>query len=407
MKPAVVLYAIGGVVFCLTSVNCMGQRPAQQGSPASPLDVCSFITSRMTAAVPQIPTLCSGEVVDPIDPHYYDIHIYTPTDALESKSRRAWSSALFQTLEQVTTAESLHGACGTNPICDVTFADTEMGEHALKFETFISQDILKSLKNEMEAIGASEFSEQWYLAWWGTFLDLKNADHARSADNAKSLGTSACARYTEAVKARFEAFHKPVPACSVMLGTDKHIFIVLDFSELAQAIVANNAGDLPGTLGKYLDDTAYDGEVILRSPWTYGDKGTFRVYREYPLRWIEFAYEEVRSGTRSEADAEMLLISNYEGDGQTNADTLQDKDTSEVKIRCPVVVRTAPDGSGGMFLYTTDGSEWRIPVTDFANCGVGVGTKLDVAIIPGQKPSFVSRKDGKPCRMLAQFVKGW
>jgi len=351
-----------------------------------------------------IPTLCSGEVVDP---RFYDIHVFTPTDALESKNRRAWSSALFQTLEQATTAESLHGACGTSPTCDVTIADTEMGEHALTFESLINQRSLASVKNLMEATGASEFSEYWYLAWWGQFLGMKKANHPQSADNAKTLGTSACERYTEAVKAEFAALQKPVPVCSVMLGTDKHLFIVLDFSELVQALLATNAGDLPGTIGKYLDSTAYDGEVILRSPWTYSDKGTFRVYKEYPLQWVEFAYEEVRSGTRGEVDAEMLLLRDYEGEGQMDADTLQDKGDSDFKLRFPVVVRTAPDGTDGLFLFTTDGAEWRIPFTDYVNCGVNVGAELDVAIIPGQKPSINLRKDGEPCKVAAQFVKGW
>ena len=64
--------------------------------------VCKFISEHMQSKLPQSPTLCSATQETPGD---YEINVFSPKDVLESDMRRAWSSALFQTLEALVDGE--------------------------------------------------------------------------------------------------------------------------------------------------------------------------------------------------------------------------------------------------------------------------------------------------------------
>src|SRR5271155_4273244 len=64
-------------------------------------DVCAFMSKEMAAAVPQVPTLCSPTGNDRYAGIRYEFSVFSPTDVLEGKMRRAWSSALFLTLQKL------------------------------------------------------------------------------------------------------------------------------------------------------------------------------------------------------------------------------------------------------------------------------------------------------------------
>jgi len=70
----------------------IGQKTQKESAPptAGPEEVCAFIADQMRQAVPQTPTLCSGKQGRARG--YYHLNIFTPTNALQDKMRRAWSS---------------------------------------------------------------------------------------------------------------------------------------------------------------------------------------------------------------------------------------------------------------------------------------------------------------------------
>src|SRR5271165_1695121 len=70
--------------------------------------VCSFITSKMMSAVPTVPTVCA---VKDNYPFQYVLRIFSPTEVLEGKMRRAWSTALFLTAHALFFGGALNGAC--------------------------------------------------------------------------------------------------------------------------------------------------------------------------------------------------------------------------------------------------------------------------------------------------------
>jgi hypothetical protein len=107
--------------------------------PASANQVCAFVTAEMKTALPQIPTVCMGERVNE---KYYDIHILSPTNVLESKDRRAWATVMFATFEKLPAETSLHGSCGTEITCDVSIADNQMAEHMRHYGVFINTDFV-------------------------------------------------------------------------------------------------------------------------------------------------------------------------------------------------------------------------------------------------------------------------
>lgn len=395
--------------FVALSLPVSGQNARTHHSEpvaVTPQEVCSFITSRMAAAVPQTPTLCAGETDAP---GYVDINIVSPSEVLEGSMRRAWASALFQTLEATAMEPALNGACSSSPICRLSISDSSMALHALHYEMFLDSRTVSGLDLEVKEQNGAPLSDPWYLTWWEALLAGKTADHPQSAENAADLGKMACDEYARTVSRRFQAFNKPLPTCSVMLATARKLYIVLDYSDALDVIAAGNGVDLAKSIGRALDDTGYDGQVIVRSPWFASTTGNERAFRTYPLRDLEFVYEEIQSGSRKEADADLLIATRYLGNGQTDADHLQPAGSDGVEFRTVGLVRVVPDHDASSLIYTTDGAEWRAPNQSLRRCEVVAGSELNILLVPGQKPSLsVDLASGPPsCKVEAEFVRGW
>lgn len=398
------------------------QKQAPISNAASPQAVCSFITERMDSAIPQVPTLCSGK--QDLVPGYYDVNIFSPQDVLEGNMRRAWSSALFQALEDVVNAKSLKGACARTPICNVTITDAYMEQRFWRYRLFLTQDMFAGIRSETDAFSGSEFSEPWYLAWWDTLLISKESDYPRSRENATSLGNAACNKYVASTHQDREGWRSSLqPSCSIILATDKSLYIAVTFQNLVDAVVINNVAALPESFGEELEATGYDGQVIIKSQWwttAHGDQE--RISKIYPMRDLEFVYDEAMSGLRSEAEVSILLSSRYEVEGQTSASHLRSADDrkDELLLREAGVV-TYVRGPERTTLKTTDGAQWSVRSEYFDKCGIVVGSEVSVVIdgdddppmtpLPGatreRRVSVSLHKDGKACDLDAVFMKGW
>jgi hypothetical protein len=102
-----------GWALILFIVIAAGQLTAQQGdgpilhpktastnTSGNAQAVCKFISEHMQSNLPQSPTLCSATQERSGD---FEINVFSPKDVLEGDMRRAWSSALFQTLEAIVS----------------------------------------------------------------------------------------------------------------------------------------------------------------------------------------------------------------------------------------------------------------------------------------------------------------
>ena len=120
-------------------------------------------------------------------------------------------------------------------------------------------------------------------------MQSKESEHPQSKENAELIAKDACEEYLQSIAKKFGLLNKPSPSCSVLLATDQSIYVELDFTELVQALVANNWAGLPTTSAKHFDATSYDGQVIVKSPWMSMSDGTQqRVYYTFPLYALEF-----------------------------------------------------------------------------------------------------------------------
>jgi hypothetical protein len=398
------------VATLLLAASSQGQQVKNQpnGSAASPQSVCAFIVGRMTTALPQQPTLCSGKQEQA--PGYYSISIFSPKNVLEGDARRAWSSALFQTLEDLVEEKSLNGACSTTPICIANISDAYMAQHNWRYKTILSKDLVSITKGPSSRV---EFSEDWYLFWWQMLLHAKESDNPRSKENATQMGKSACEDFIAAL--RTMSSELPIPTCSVMLTNDKNIYIALDFADWIYTRFGDNVYELPPTFGRTFDNTGYGGQVTIRSPWTSDGGSPDRVYQIYPLRAIEFAYEEKESGLRGEgisggAEVEHILEANFDIHGQTSGNNF---DSSMLANAAVVRYATGPEDT--VIVDMTDGAEWKISKESFDRCNLRPGDEIAVStlLISGNTASF----DGPPtlstqkgavyCKLTASFVKGW
>lgn len=371
-----------------------------QISPVGPSQVCSYITKRMTVALPTVPTLCSGEIQVQ---GYFNIQVVSPTQVLHGNLRRAWASALFQTIAGLSTDPSLKSACSTAVICNLSISDSLMAQHGLHYRIFVGNDLLSLIQTEVADKHAEPLSDAWYLSWWEALLAGKEAEHAQSADNAAQLGKSACEEYARKAGPRFRAFNKSVPTCSVMLATDKSLYIVLD-TDMIEAM-GDYTSEIRDSIGRTLDDTGYDGQVIVRSPFS-SELGNARGYRIYPLRELEFAFEEVQSGVRQPVDADVMM-SNYMTEGQTLENEVEVPNTKNVSFRLTKVVKVVPGASASASVFTTDGAEWSATRDSLDRCGVAVGAEIDVFVLPDKKPRLTTPKASRSCSVEAEFVRGW
>jgi hypothetical protein len=431
MRISVLISVVAGLSL---TIPAYGENVQNQPT-ASPQSVCAYIVGRMTAALPQQPTLCSGKQEQA--PEYYSISIFSLKNVLEGDARRGWSSALFQTLEDLVEEKSLNGACSTTPICEVTISDGYMAQHNWRYRKFLDKEGVSLLRGKSTPPALSEFSEHWYITWWRSLFTVKESDNPGSKENATQLGKRACEDYIAAFRKRNSAdfarrqedllakeggtllgtpeMEHPVkselPSCSVMLATDNRIYIALDFADLMNALLgASQQEELPTAFGGWFDNTGYDGQVIIRSPWTDNGGQALRVYYIFPLRAIEFAYEEKESGLRDEFGVGELLRTEFEVSGQVSEHTFE----SSVLANA-AVVRYAPGSDDTVIVDMTDGAEWKIPRESFDRCNLGTGVEINVStlLITGSTaslhgpPVLSTQKDAVFCKLSATFMKGW
>jgi len=238
----------------LLALQIHGQEQSATPTAASPQAVCKFLNERMQSALPQIPTLCAGTQDTS---GYYEINVFSPKDVLEGDMRRAWSSALFQTLEATVSEKSLKGACSAKePTCVVNVTDSFMAKEGIRYRLILDMREVSGVLAEVGAFHGTEFSDPWYFAWWDTLMISKVSEHPQSKASAEWIVKKACEDYLQAGALTFRVRNKPPPSCTVLLSTDKALYIEIDFSDFLRALVSDNAADLPKTFGK-----AFDGSL--------------------------------------------------------------------------------------------------------------------------------------------------
>ena len=424
----------GGTIIGWTLVAFMAtvQLMAQQGevpilhpkttsmkSPGNAQAVCKFISEHMRSKLPQSPTLCSATQERSGD---LEINVFSPKDVLESDMRRAWSSALFQTLEAVVTEKSLEGARALEkPICFVSVADTHLAGAGIRYNLILSKKDLDALKALVGAFHGTEFSDQWYFAWWNDLMISKESEHPGSKGNAELIARGACEDYVQANAITASLRNKKPPSCSVLLATDKSVYIEVDtsyrtkwavdgdFHDDVGALLSNVYADLPKTIGRAFDSTGYDGQVVVKSPWTnLSDGPQERDYFTVSVRDLEFLYEEIESGARSDADSHTLLVSRYRSEGQTTLTSLLRPDQEgSLVVRNAAIVATKSGQGNGASVQTTDGAEWRMSEDDLVRCGVSSGSDVSILVVPEKSPALSVQRGGKLCRLDVAFVSGW
>lgn len=194
---------------------------AQHGTPtpskkASPEDVCSFVTSKVRAAVPQVPILCVSKKSD-LNGYVFDV--FSPTDVLEGKLRRAWSVALFEALQELYFDEVLGGICYSNggeqwKGCVVNISDSYLSVHNGK-------QYMVSLDRQMKQHWPPDVSsDDWYQWWWFVLSEGTTFPHEGSERTARSFGEDTCKSYTSALRKDPPPARLPRPlADSIMFGT--------------------------------------------------------------------------------------------------------------------------------------------------------------------------------------------
>lgn len=419
----------GTIVACaLVAFTATLQLMAQQGEGpilhpkttstrpvGNPQAVCKFISEHMQSKLPQSPALCSATQEASGD---YEINVFSPKDVLEGDMRRAWSSALFQTLEALVEEKSLKGTCSLEePVCFVSVSDSHLTSEGIRYRLILSQKDLDALRTLVEAFHGTEFSDPWYFAWWNDLMISKESEHSGSKGNAELIARGACEDYIQANAINANLRNKKPPSCSVLLATDHSVYIEVDtsfrakwaidgdFHDIVGALLSNVYADLPKTIGKAFDSTGYEGQVVVKSPWTnLADGPQERDYFTVSLRDLQFLYEEIQSGARSELDSHTLLLSRYRSEGQTTLASLRRPDQEGSLIVRNAAVVTITHGQGNTTaLQTTDGAEWLVSNEDLVRCRVSPGSDVTILVVPDKTPSFSRGR----CRLDAAFVSGW
>jgi hypothetical protein len=404
---------VSAIVLCLISLSAFAQQHQKQvkPSPASPQAVCSYITGKMIPGLPQVPTLCSAKETAP---SWYDVSVFSPTDVLEHGMRRAWSTLLFQTLQEMGYDPSLHGACSEAIQCDVKISDIYLSQHQWHYSIFL---------NGRHSLGKnSDFSSDDSYFWaWGSLYGRPEVDHPQSKENAEWIARDACKDFVAAMTERWSTFASPtshIPRCSVLLATDSQLYIVLDYTNILDAMLANNLFDLPKTIGGDLENAGYRGEVIIRSPWEHWNKpvksGDQRAYKMIDLQSIVFLFQELRSGLRTDNDIASLIAFNYHfGAALGQTDQLAFSGTSKdagFEMRSAHVVKLVTIPRGDVLMTLTDGSEWSIKQDSITACSIKVGSDVTAqAESQSATPEVFSYIPGTmdPCTLKATFVEGW
>ena len=358
--------------------------------------VCSFITNKMMSALPTVPTNCFVKEGGPLR---YELRVFSPTEVLEGKMRRAWSTALFLTAQALFFDGALNSTCEVSSEnkdwygCKLDVSDSYLSENHFYYVLWLHEGT-KALMQMMP----DPSSDDWYRAWWNLLRD-RNEARFKSKGNAELIAQDACKDYLRV--GLKEGTLSSVPTCSVLLVTDSSVFAVVDFPDWLNAIAGTNTVPLLETFGRRFASSGYDGAVILRSPWTTGASPT-RSYQIYPLRSIEFWWEEVNSGVR-EKFAAALGLSGETKTGQTDRNVF----SSDSALRFAAIVRISPGPNGYSLMDLTDGSEWSITKESQNRCNLNEGIEAQIFSLPGSPPSVIFLGPGGRCPLDTVFVKGW
>jgi hypothetical protein len=406
------------VVMLLSGVcpPCFGAARTEQPSNATRPDastLCAFIAGKMQSEPSQVPTLCApvrDTAVDPAAlPGTLIVSVFSPTDVLEGKMRRAWSTALFQTAQALFFDGALSGACEASR-CDLHVSDASVSEEGLYYSL---DSLLCQTGLAKRFLGGNVASDDTYRWWWGFLIGGRKPRHPEymSTGNAEMIAKDACKDFKDEVREENalpevrEENALPVPGCTLMLATNSKVYVALDFPDWVYSSTANYDWLLPDTFGRAFDGTAYDGDVILKSPWPdAGERG----YWMFGLDNLEFLWEEVHAGVRSGVDAGAKVMLDRTPGLQERHYPLNPE--MEVNGFSAVVTMAPVPGTSGVLLDLTNGSEWSVTNEDAAQCNLGVGTEAFVGL-PDTEAAHHGKQgsldiSGK-CHIPAVFVQGW
>jgi len=376
-------------------------RPAQAADEPAHHSICAFITARMSGRLPQLPTFCEQKSPS-------EAAVFSPTAVLEGGSRRAWSTALFQTLQDA----GVSGPC-SGQACRISISDTATSQRLVHYEVWVDKNLVDHTREFAAVFGGEDSSsDQWYITWWTTSLDVvSDSPWPPSPENAASIARDACQAYTRAAEPLNAAgvLHNvggdwPAPQCSVLLATKDRVDIILDFSDSFQAGIINFSALLLTTFGKSFEFSRYRGDVIIRTVW----EGGFRRYEMYRLSMLGFLWGEIQSGTRAEPQAGFVLHMLGTQHGQTEQRSFSSERREEqIVLRNSAVVQIVPAPArlnNGYLVDLTDGAEWFVPKDAMDKCKLEVGR--EVTTFSGRGRIRVSVL-GQECDLNANFIKGW
>jgi S1-C subfamily serine protease len=362
------------------------------GDNSSP--ACAFITGRMTSALPQVPTLCE-------ETSQGAVSVFSPTPVLAGPFRRAWSTALFQTLD----AAAKDGPCESG--CDVSVSDSELASRGMHHQSYISKE--EATQTWRSALPGFASDERYLLEWSSLLIGTTDERSTRSKAGMESLANSSCQDYLGLLR-RDEAlwiFEKGFPTCSVMLATSSSAYILLDFP---YGVMANFAALLPKAF-HYLD--RYEGAVILRSPWHVSSDGTdpepYRDYDQYSLHWLGFIHDEITSGNDS-AESWLLMDRDSHDNGYVHPKTLFSKRTKRgepipMEYQHAAVYKISAVGKYN-HVQLTNGGEFTISTDSVSRCSLKVGDEISLVAMndpDGENDNLVKGR----CRLDASLVGAW
>ena len=126
------------------------------------------------------------------------------------------------------------------------------------------------------------------------------------------------------------------------------------------------------------------------------------------MRWSS-SFEEIHSGSRSEAESHITLVGDFRGEGQTNLTSLFDSKQkgNDLTLRNAAVVHVNFGHDSSVLLQTTDGAEWRTTEQNFIRCGVYPGKGVEVLATPDRVRLSLLIMREQTCRLDVTFVRGW
>ena len=387
------------LLFFLALIGLLNHTCPSQVNPAvTAKEVCKFVVEEMNAALPQTPTLCAPKDTSSGS---YELSVFSPTDVLEGKLRRAWSSSLFITLSNLYFGESLHGACKSSlsyssPAkswfgCIFLISDSYLSQHYGKQYKILDPGSYRTRVDDPLHKDAS--SDEWYRTWWSQLRLGQQWDLSGTSENARDIAHLACTRYLAALRrdplVDLKPGLMPIPSCSVLLATNTRADIIINFTDSEAPSLINYEQPLIETFGETFDTSPYVGEVFFRGPWDsrYGEP--MRSNWSYELSDLEFNWEEISSGVRS-----------YASTGRKSAQT----QLRTGEVGSGIVLKTLEVPGRGRLLDLTNGSEWLIfsDAESEAQCALTPGiavvhtTEGKMEIIGGSCGGF-----------KATFASGW